>query len=69
MTKVKSWAKDNQLTEQETDLADTIVSDIPGEFDEFYLKLEGLGNKHYISKDNEKLLVRWIKLTAELLNS
>lgn len=51
-----------------------IVSSIPNEEDSgFYIKLETLGNKHFMyRKDNEteiefkNKVIQWLKLTADL---
>jgi len=49
-------------------VADCLVGvPVAGEEGEFYIKLEHLGNKHYLSSADEADLVAWLKLTAKVL--
>lgn len=45
-----------------------ILVDIPkpDEGEEFYLRLEALGNKHFIDADKKDSLIEWMKLTEKL---
>lgn len=71
MSNVSKWLKKHSLPKwlEERD----IVAEVPGLCDdevsgEFYIRTEGIGNKHYIAAENEMKLAEWLRLTVELFD-
>lgn len=74
----KKWLEDNGISEYaarcvrwpSVDQKDWDEREVPSTegSGEFYLKLEYLGNKHYISPHDSDKLAQWLKLTEELFS-
>jgi len=62
----ESWIKTNNIPKSVS--AAIVEAPVPDYSTEFYIKLERLGNKHYVGADKEADLITWLKLTAKLLD-